>query len=230
MHIIYYWSWTLTTLSEEAVEFGELDIFLRRNEEWNPLLDEDRPAPAAKVVGIPGAHTPSEMTPERLRTTVKAGIPSNEPRKGLIPVNKRTDELDAGELFPGLGLSGHKVTQDELAELIADLGLGGDDAKEMAKGLSGDSAPAPSKGSTLPLGRGKAKAEQSNDKAKLDEQTVKEKPSLEPAPDEKVAEKATEDKEKPPLEHAKEVEAKAAEAKGEAKGETKEDEKETKDS
>ena len=225
IHAFYQRLQTLTTISEEAVEYGELDIFLRRNEEWNPLLDEDRPAPAAQIVGIPGAHTPSEMTPERLRATVKAGIPTNEPRKGLIPVNKRTDEHDAGALFPGFGLSGHRVTQDELADLIADLGLGGEEAKEMAKGLAGDSAPPPSGGTTRPLGRGKAKAEETKDTVKPDVQAEKEKPS--PEPEKEAETEETKDKEEPPLESAKETEAKATEANEE---EANEEEKETKDS
>lgn len=124
--------------SEDAVEHDELDIFLRRNEDWDPTFDEDRPMPEVKPVGVPGAVTPLEMVPEPLRKKILAGSPSPSPLKGkTIPVNKRTDELDVGDDLGDHGLQGVKVTRDELRTLIEELGLAGDDAGDLVKSLSG---------------------------------------------------------------------------------------------
>ncbi|KAF9475636.1 hypothetical protein BDN70DRAFT_840691 [Pholiota conissans] len=123
---------------EDAVEHDELDIFLRLKEKWDPVTDEDRPTPAVKPVGIPGAATPKEMTPDRLKSKLyPSASASPSPLKGkAIPVNKRTNELDLGDELSGYGLQGVKVTQDELANLIAELGLDGDDAGDLVKGLT----------------------------------------------------------------------------------------------
>jgi len=123
--------------SEDAVEHDELDIFLRRNEKWDPTFDEDRPMPEVKVVGVPGAMTPLEMTPERIKQKILAGSPAPSPlKKKPIPVNKRTNELDAGEQLGDSGLEGVKVTMDELRALVEELGLEGEDAGDLVKGLS----------------------------------------------------------------------------------------------
>ncbi len=124
--------------SEDAVEHDELDIFLRLKESWNPDIDEDRPPPAVKPVGIPGAATPLQMTPEHLRAKHFGNLtPSASPlRTKAVPVNKRTDELDMGDELGGFGLQGVKVTNDELADLIAQLGLEGDTAGDLMRGLS----------------------------------------------------------------------------------------------
>jgi hypothetical protein len=88
------------------------------------------------------------MTPERLRPAVEASSKSSGSPltgKAAIPANKRDDEFDVGEELSGFGLQGVKVSQDDLAALVEDLGLGGDDAEELIKGLS-DSAPLEKKG------------------------------------------------------------------------------------
>jgi len=109
---------------------------LRRNEKWDPAF-EDRPMPEVKVVGVPGAMTPLEMTPERIKQKILAGSPAPSPlKKKPIPVNKRTSELDAGEELGDCGLEGVKVTMDELRALVEELGLEGDDAGDLVKGLS----------------------------------------------------------------------------------------------
>ncbi|KJA29302.1 hypothetical protein HYPSUDRAFT_32699 [Hypholoma sublateritium FD-334 SS-4] len=131
---------------EDAVEHDELDIFLRLNESWNPDIDEDRPPPPVKPVGIPGASTPLQMTPEHLRAKHFGNLtPAASPlRTKLVPVNKRTGELDMGDELGGFGLQGVKVTNDELADLIAQLGLEGDEAGDLMQGLS-DPTAAPAK-------------------------------------------------------------------------------------
>jgi len=126
--------------SEEAVEYGELDIFLKRNEEWDELL-EKAPLPA-QAIGVPGANTPMEMTPEPIRTQIIA-LQQASPLKGKSPpkpVNKidESTQIDVGAELSGFGLDGVKVTQDELMDMMEMLGLGGEEAEDLVKGLSGD--------------------------------------------------------------------------------------------
>jgi len=120
---------------EEAVEYDELDVFLRLNETWNTVVDEDRPAPAVKPVGVPGAVPVSQMTPEHH----KPRIFPKDPSTPLKPVNKHSD-FDIGSELPGYGLQGVRVTDEELRKLVEDLGLGGDDAADMVKSLGGDAS------------------------------------------------------------------------------------------
>ena len=54
----------------------------------------------------------------------------------VLPVNKRVGEFDVGDELSGYGLQGVKVTEDELRDLVAELGLDGDEA---VKGLSNTS-------------------------------------------------------------------------------------------
>ncbi|KIM47865.1 hypothetical protein M413DRAFT_439545 [Hebeloma cylindrosporum] len=127
---------------EDAVEHDELDIFLRLKEEWDPAIDEDRPPPAVKPVGIPGASSPLQMTPDRLKSKMFPSSPSPSPLKTkIVPVNKRADEIDLGDELSGYGLQGIKVTEDELRDLMAELGLEGDEAGDLVKGLSGVATP-----------------------------------------------------------------------------------------
>jgi len=129
---------------EDAVEHDELDIFLRLKDKWDPTIDEDRPAPVAKPVGVPGASSPLQMTPDRLKSKIMAKPPPS-PRKGkVLPVNKRVGEFDVGDELSGFGLQGVKVTEDELRDLVAELGLDGDEAGDLVKGLS-DAAGSPPK-------------------------------------------------------------------------------------
>lgn len=86
------------------------------------------------------------MTPEHLRTKHFGNLtPAASPlRTKLVPVNKRTGELDMGDALGDFGMQGVKVTNDELADLIAQLGLEGDDAGDLMQGLS-DPMAAPAK-------------------------------------------------------------------------------------
>ncbi|KAH7928496.1 hypothetical protein BV22DRAFT_1102964 [Leucogyrophana mollusca] len=126
--------------AEEAVEYDELDTFLRLNDSWNAAVDEDRPAPAVKPVGVPGAVPVSQMTPEHHKP--KFFPPSaDSPLKGKgkdIPVNKREGDFDVSTELEGFGLQGVRVTDDDLRKLVEDLGLDGDDAADMVKSLGGN--------------------------------------------------------------------------------------------
>lgn len=122
---------------EDAVEYGELDVFLRLNETWN--ADEDQTAIPAKPIGVPGAVTPLQMTPDHLKKKILAQ-PTKSPLKGKsIPVNRREGEFDVSTELEGYGLQGVKVTEDELRNLVEELGLDGDEAGDLVKGLSGGS-------------------------------------------------------------------------------------------
>ncbi|KAF8973867.1 hypothetical protein BDZ97DRAFT_1900627 [Flammula alnicola] len=152
--------------SEDAVEHDELDIFLRLNEQWDPAFDEDRPPPPVKPVGIPGASSPLQMTPDHLKSKMFPKSSSPSPLKGKnTPVNKKTGELDLGDELSGYGLQGVKVTQDELADLIAELGLDGDDAGDLVKGLSELTTP--------PLKQSKATEKQPQEKRNEKDNEVK---------------------------------------------------------
>jgi hypothetical protein len=105
-------------------------------EAWS-VADEDRPAPPVQPIGVPGAASPLQMTPEHLKTKILAQ--SSSPLKGKgagIPVNKRKGEFDVSTELEGYGLQGVNVTEDELRDLVAELGLDGDDAGDLVKGLS----------------------------------------------------------------------------------------------
>jgi hypothetical protein len=121
---------------EDAVEHDELDIFLRLKDKWDPHIDEDRPAPAVKPVGVPGASLPLQMTPDRLKSKIMAQPPASPMKGKVFPVNKRVGEVDVGDELSGYGLQGVKVTEDELRDLIAELGLDGDEAGDLVQGLS----------------------------------------------------------------------------------------------
>jgi hypothetical protein len=106
--------------SELAVEQGELDTFLRRNEDYKPFVG-DAPMLPQQPIGVPGVATPLQMTPERLKKHVLA-TPASSPMKGkIVPANKRMNELDMGVELSGYGLQGVKVTKDELNELLEEL-------------------------------------------------------------------------------------------------------------
>ena len=122
--------------SEEAVEYDELSDFLRLNEYWNPQIEEDRPILPQHVIGVPGAASAAQMTPEHHKP-IK--FSSSDSPKGK-PVNRRDDEFDVSTGLEGYGLQGVKVTNDDLAALVQELGLGGDEADDLVKGLSAPAA------------------------------------------------------------------------------------------
>ncbi|KAH0838190.1 hypothetical protein J3R83DRAFT_6442 [Lanmaoa asiatica] len=132
-------------VSEEAVEYDELDIFLRLKECWNAEVDEDRPAPVAKPVGVPGAVPVAQMTPEHH----KPKFFPQDPDTPLKPVNKRND-FDISTELEGFGLQGVRVTDDDLRQLVKDLGLDGDEAADMVRSLGGEAE------GTKEIGSGKA--------------------------------------------------------------------------
>ncbi|PIL31562.1 hypothetical protein GSI_06264 [Ganoderma sinense ZZ0214-1] len=115
---------------EEAVEFGELDQFLRLKEEWDPF-EEDKPLLRAVPVGIPGAYAPAQMNPEHI---------SPAPSPSKTRPSRREGEVDAGEALGDAGLHGVNVTEDDLEALVKELGLTGSDAEDLVKGLSGDTS------------------------------------------------------------------------------------------
>ncbi|KAE9408243.1 hypothetical protein BT96DRAFT_28187 [Gymnopus androsaceus JB14] len=123
---------------EESVEYGELDQFLRLKETWDDEL-EDIPRPPVQPIGVPGVMMPLEMTPDHLKSKIMAS-PQSTPGKKPTPVNKpgaRDDEFDVSTELSGYGLQGVRVTEAELADLVAELGLDGDEAGDLVKGLSG---------------------------------------------------------------------------------------------
>ncbi|KAI0673545.1 hypothetical protein C8Q78DRAFT_631626 [Trametes maxima] len=111
---------------EEAVEFGELDTFLRLNEEWE-AIEGDKPLLRAVPVGIPGAYSPAQMNPGHI-----------SPAPSPIKTKPREGEIDAGESLGDSGLHGVNVTEDDLLALVEELGLGEDDANELVRGLGGN--------------------------------------------------------------------------------------------
>jgi hypothetical protein len=50
-------------------------------------------------------------------------------------MRKPDEEVDAGEVLPGYGFQGLKVTMDELTSLAKELGLDDKEATDLAKGL-----------------------------------------------------------------------------------------------
>jgi len=110
---------------EDAMEYGELDTFLRLKETW--VEDEDHPQLAAQPIGVPGATPPPKLN-------VK---PSPSPSPLKDKGKKGEKQLDLGIELDDAGLQGVTVTDEELADLVKELGLEGDEAGDLVKGLSG---------------------------------------------------------------------------------------------
>ena len=128
--------------SEDAVEHDELDRFLRLKESWDPDRDQDYRAIEVKPVGVPGVALPLQMTPDHIRTKILAqhkSLATGGMDKKQVPANKRTGEFDVGTELQGYGLQGVHATKKELEDLIKELGLEGDDAGDLVKGLAGES-------------------------------------------------------------------------------------------
>lgn len=140
------------------MEYDELSKFFRLDDSWDPEVDEDRPAPASKPIGVPGASPASTPLKPRVASVGIPSTPTATPLKGKNPVpdtpvtappaggaqappptpaNKREGEKDLGDELVGYGLQGVKVTDDDLLALVEELGLGGDEADEFVKGLGG---------------------------------------------------------------------------------------------
>ncbi|KAJ8083827.1 hypothetical protein PM082_002593 [Marasmius tenuissimus] len=129
---------TRSKSSEEAVEFDELDKFFRLKETWDPEIDHHAEL-EEKPIGVPGAFLPLQMTPDHIKKLALNRNPS--PSSNQIPVNKRTDMFDVSTELSGYGLQGVHASEQELIDLVKELGLEGDDAGELVKGLSTESAP-----------------------------------------------------------------------------------------
>lgn len=71
-------------------------------------MDEDptKHAPVPEAIGVPGAMTPSKMTGQR--PSFAPGGPT--PMRESIPGTK-DEEVDAGDVLPGYGFQGLKVTE-----------------------------------------------------------------------------------------------------------------------
>ncbi|CCM05184.1 uncharacterized protein FIBRA_07393 [Fibroporia radiculosa] len=130
---------------EEAVEFGELEQFLRLNEDYKPFED-DQPALPAKPVGVAGAYTPAQMHPHHQATSSPSASPLKSKGRVVSGAKRSETDIDAGEELGDSRLQGVSVTEDELLALVEELGLGGDDANDLVKGLTGDSPPSKGEG------------------------------------------------------------------------------------
>jgi SH3 domain-binding glutamic acid-rich protein len=130
--------------SEEAVEYGELDTFLRLKETWDESINETRPTLPEKPIGVPGASSPSQMAKPAHKALFNAS-PASSPLRGATASPPAVDkellrkhnesEFDVSEELSGYGLQGVKVTDDELLALVEELGLGGEEAGDLVKGL-----------------------------------------------------------------------------------------------
>ncbi|KAG8936515.1 hypothetical protein FRC02_001481 [Tulasnella sp. 418] len=124
---------------ENAVENGQIEVFLKVKDPYDHEVERifATPAPEVKPIGVPGAQAPSEITGHK---------PSFAPGGKNKAVDKsqiyrydqklRPGEIDVSGELSGFGLEGVKVTQDELSELVASLGLEGKEAGDLVEGLS----------------------------------------------------------------------------------------------
>ncbi|THH34030.1 hypothetical protein EUX98_g180 [Antrodiella citrinella] len=114
---------------EVAVEDDELDTFLRLKEDFVPS-DFDPPSPIVKPVGVPGAYSPSEMNPTHRSPSRSPGLsPPASPLAGKGRVIQMDEELATFGIHDDL-------TEDDLATLVAELGLEQGDASDLVRGLS----------------------------------------------------------------------------------------------
>jgi len=141
---------------EEAVEYGELETFLRLKDTWDETIEETRPTLPTKPIGVPGASSPSQMAKPAHRALFNAspgggpssplrGATSSSSASSPAPAEtqtkkslrkRRDEEFDVSEELTGYGLQGLKVTDDDLLALVEELGLGGEEAGDLVKGLS----------------------------------------------------------------------------------------------
>ncbi|KAH9937059.1 uncharacterized protein B0H18DRAFT_1205979 [Fomitopsis serialis] len=104
---------------EEAVEFGEIDQFLRLAEDYNPFEDEKDLLPSPPI-GVPGAYSPAQMHPHHQPSP----SPQPSPLKNK-PVNKKgVKGIDAGEELGDARLAGVTITDDDLLSWSRSLGSG----------------------------------------------------------------------------------------------------------
>ncbi|EED83942.1 predicted protein [Postia placenta Mad-698-R] len=186
---------------EEAVEFNELEQFLRLKEEWKPFED-DKPALPAQPVGVAGAYTPAQMHPHHQPTPSPQPSPLKSKAKATA---SKAKGFDAGEELGDSRLQGVNVTDDDLLALVEELGLGGDDASDLVKGLTGDShTPAADQEAATTKVDAKPKPDEvKGGETKLDE--GKEKLQLEEKEDkDEIRERKSEESAQPKLEETSE--------------------------
>jgi SH3 domain-binding glutamic acid-rich protein len=138
------------------VEYGELETFLRLKDTWDETIEETRPTLPTKPIGVPGASSPSQMAKPAHRALFNAspgggpssplrGATSSSSASSPAPAEtqtkkslrkRRDEEFDVSEELTGYGLQGVKVTDDDLLALVEELGLGGEEAGDLVKGLS----------------------------------------------------------------------------------------------
>jgi len=91
------------------------------------------PQPSPAPLRAKGDRVPSAIH-------LKPGDPDHQ--QVVDELRRRTEaEFDIGEELSDVGLQGVKVTEDDLLKLVEELGLEGDEANELAKGLGGFSSP-----------------------------------------------------------------------------------------
>ncbi|KZT05986.1 uncharacterized protein LAESUDRAFT_759870 [Laetiporus sulphureus 93-53] len=127
---------------EEAVEFEEVDQFLRLKEEWKPFED-DKPTLRSQPIGVPGAYSPAQMHPHHQPAISRSPSPLKSKDKAInskdkVINSKDTKKIDAGAELGDSRLQGVNVTEDDLLALVEELGLGGDEANDLVKGLTGE--------------------------------------------------------------------------------------------
>lgn len=134
------------------MEYDELDTFLRLKETWDESIEATRPTLPAQPIGVPGASSPSQMakpahkalfnlSPASKTTSPLRGTRTGTETAGSTALKeslrKRNEsEFDASDELSGYGLQGVKVTEDDLVALVEELGLGGEEAGALVKGLS----------------------------------------------------------------------------------------------
>ncbi|KAG8911323.1 hypothetical protein FRC00_006698, partial [Tulasnella sp. 408] len=131
---------------EAAVEAGDhvMRQFLRLDEEYNEELERawNTPAPEVVPIGVPGVQKPSEISGHQ---TVWHG-PKDKPidRSKVVKHDAKLaeGEIDLTETLGEFGLEGVVVTEDELAELVAELNLNKEEAANLVKGIAEASAAA----------------------------------------------------------------------------------------
>jgi len=134
------------------VEYGELETFLRLKETWDESIEATRPMLPAQPIGVPGASSPSQMAKPAHRALFDASPASKKttPLRGTAGTTdpgaqkeeslRKRNESGAGDELLGNDLQDAKVTEDDLAALVEELGLGGEEAGALVKGLSSSSS------------------------------------------------------------------------------------------
>jgi len=107
-------------------------------ETWDPEIDHHTEL-EEKPIGVPGAALPLQMTPDHIKKLALNRNPS--PSLNQIPVNKRTDTFDVSTELSGYGLQGVHASEQELIDLVKELGLEGDDVSDLVKGLATEPPP-----------------------------------------------------------------------------------------